>query len=295
MFHTIWFLSMDGVVLPLLVLTLMSAGATWLIRRRGASDRHGGLVFAGLVSVSLILSVTLFRDGRLTFTPEQLLHWSVSGWQRVSYDPFSSIEVLLNVALFVPAGLCWTLLARRPLRVMAALVGLSFLIECLQAVTGLGANDVSDLIANSVGGALGVLAGSLILWLRGRAGGSLRLSRSGTALAAGSVAALVAAAVAGVLLGAEHRQASLERELNGRFAGTSLETYAAWEADDRLYEEVFAAASAFADGTRHRGDDVRVRYPASFFGLPRCVFVDWAPGDVAVHRGSGEECSAFMG
>ncbi|MFE2296541.1 VanZ family protein [Streptomyces sp. NPDC059452] len=201
----------------------------------------------------------------------------------------------MNVALFVPAAFFWTLLTGSPPRVLAAMAGLSFLVECLQAVTGLGANDVADLIANSAGGALGVLVGSLVLRFRRRTDGTLRLSRRQRVLTAGGTAVLVAAAVAGVFLGAEQRQASLERELHGRFAGTGLETYSAWEADDSLYEEVFDAASVLADGTHQREDGVRVRYPASFLGLPRCVFVEWAPGDVAVHRGSGRECSVFMG
>ncbi|MFE7457441.1 VanZ family protein [Streptomyces sp. NPDC057554] len=299
MVHTVWSLSAEGVVLPLLVLTLASAGVAWAVRRRGAGHRwhgrHGGLVFAAFASVGLILSVALFREGSPGFAPRQLLHWSANGWQRISYDPFSSTEVLLNVALFVPAAFFWTLLTGRPPRVLVAMAGLSFLVECLQAVTGLGANDVADLIANSAGGALGVLAGSFVWWLRRRADGALRHSRRQTVLTLGGAAVLVAAAVAGVFLGAEQRQASLERELHSRFAGTGLETYAAWEADDSLHEEVFDAVAVLADGIRHREDGVRVRYPASFLGLPRCVFVEWAPGDVAVHRGFGRECSVFMG
>ncbi|MDK1474681.1 VanZ family protein [Streptomyces sp. 549] len=293
--HTVWSLAGEGVALPLLVLTLTSAGVAWVVRRRGAGDRHGGLTFAALASVGLILSVALFRGGGLAFAPQALLHWSTSGWQRISYDPFSSTEVLLNVALFVPAGLFWTLLTGRALRVLAAMAGLSFLVECLQGVTGLGANDVADLFANSAGGALGVLAGSLLLRLRRPTDAAPRFSRRQTVLAAGSAAGLVVAVVAGTYFGAQLRQASLEQELHDRFAGTSLETYSAWEADDVLYDEVFDAVSVLADGTRYLDDDVRVRYPASFFGLPRCVFVDWTPGDVAVHRGSGKECSTFMG
>lgn len=52
---------------------------------------------------------------------------------------------------------------RQAAAVLAALVGLSFLVECLQAVSGAGLNDVVDLVTNSMGAALGVLAGTIVL------------------------------------------------------------------------------------------------------------------------------------
>ncbi|MFJ5884532.1 VanZ family protein [Kitasatospora cineracea] len=72
---------------------------------------------------------------------------------------------LLNIGLFVPAGLLWTTLTRRPAAVFAGLVLLSGAVELVQAVTpGIGRScDSADLEANllgaAVGGALGVLAG----------------------------------------------------------------------------------------------------------------------------------------
>ncbi|MHC5903949.1 VanZ family protein [Streptomyces sp. S6] len=281
MIHTVWSLSGEGVLIPLSVWVPASAVAVWLTRHRG---RHPVLLFAAYVSVGLILSVTLFREGELAFSPRGLLHWSSSGWRRVSYDPFSDTEVLLNTALFVPAGLVWTLLTGRPVRVLAALSGLSLLIECVQAVTGLGANDVADLLANSAGAVLGVVAGKAVRRPR-------RPKRVMLAAVAGATLL-----VGSLFVGANHRQASLERELSDRFTGTDLATYTTWEADDRLYDQVFHAASVLADGARHRGgDDVQVRYPASFFGLSRCVFVEWTRDGATVRRGAGEECAVFMG
>ena len=38
-----------------------------------------------------------------------------------------------------------------------------------------------------------------------------------------------------------------------------------------MLQEVFDAVSVFADGTQYSPDKVKVRYPAPFFGLHRCV------------------------
>lgn len=290
--HAIQVLATNITVLALVVLLLVAAGVAWWLRRTGRSDRPYALLFAAFASLALIIAVTLVRD-RPAFTPEHLFSWSTSGWQRISYDPWNNVENLLNVVLFIPAGVAWTLLTGKPWRVLVALLGGAFLVECLQAVTAAGANDVADLVTNGLGGAVGVLAGTVVRWLvQGRRS---RPSGRQAALAAGCAVAVAAAAVAGLLVGAEHRQAALEQEVNALFAGTSLELYRDWEAEDLVTHEVFGAASVFADGTRHLDDAVRVRYPASFFGLRRCVFVEWTPGDVEIYRGAGAECTEFIG
>ena len=42
-------------------------------------------------------------------------------------------------------------------------------------------------------------------------------------------------------------------------------------------------------------DEVKVRYPAPFFGLHRCVFVIWTPTAVEFELGSGDACTDFLG
>lgn len=292
MIHSIQVLATHTTVVGLVVLVMGAGAAAWWLRRSGRTDRPYLLVFAALASLAVIVAVTLIRD-RPTFNPGQLLHWSASGWQRISYDPLGNTENILNGVLFIPAGLTWTLLLHRPLRVLIGLMGLSLLVECLQAVISAGANDVADLITNSVGAGLGVVAGAGLLWLR--SGGEARSRR--WQLGWTAVAVVVGLVAVAVLLqaGAAYRQSALERELAGRFTGTSLEQYQQWEAEDRLQQEVFGVSSTFPDGALHLDHAVRLRYPASFFGLRRCVFVEWRPGTVRTTRGSGAECTDFLG
>ena len=49
------------------------------------------------------------------------------------------------------------------------------------------------------------------------------------------------------------------------------------------------------DGTQYSPDAVKVRYPAPFFGLHRCVFVIWTPTAVEFQLGSGDACTDFLG
>ena len=92
----------------------------------------------------------------------------------LSLIPFADYEIedaLMNIAVFVPLGILFPLLLARPtwLKVMAAVVASSLAIELTQlAAQGLFAGghvaDVSDLICNTVGGALGY--GLLVLAAR---------------------------------------------------------------------------------------------------------------------------------
>lgn len=71
-------------------------------------------------------------------------------------------EIVLNVLAFVPPGLCLSALEipkRAWQRILLGL-GVSLVFEILQYVFAIGASDVTDLINNTVGTALGVL-----LWL----------------------------------------------------------------------------------------------------------------------------------
>jgi hypothetical protein len=267
------------------------AGATRWARRTGRTDRPAALVFAGLAAVAAVLGLTLFRDGIPHAVVPGGIAWSADGWSRLSTDPLGSTQIALNAALFAPAGFLWTLLTGRPWRVLAALAGLSLGLETLQGLIGVGAPDVADLAANTVGAALGAGAASVWEWIRpGPAVGGRRAGKQ-VARAAALTTALVVAAVVAVNVGAAHRQRSVEQELAARFAGTDLGQFAEWEQQDRLHEEVFAAISVFSDAAVYRGDSVAVRYPASFFGLRRCAFVEWHPATVEIRPGSGRACA----
>lgn len=81
-----------------------------------------------------------------------------------------SVELLANVALFLPPAFFATLATRRPLVVLAAGAGLSAAIEALQAlVFAIGrACDTNDWMMNTIGVAVGVLLALGTIRLRGR-------------------------------------------------------------------------------------------------------------------------------
>ncbi|WP_222196077.1 VanZ family protein [Modestobacter italicus] len=81
-----------------------------------------------------------------------------------------SVELLANVALFLPPALLGTLLTRRPLLVLAAAAALSGAIEALQAlVPALGrACDTNDWLMNTAGASVGVALAVVLLALTDR-------------------------------------------------------------------------------------------------------------------------------
>ncbi len=151
-------------LVALVVLLAAAIVLAYLHGRAGRLGRGFWSHLAAYASVALVVAVTLLRDGwPQGFWLGGLAVWSADGWQRLSSDPLSSSQILLNTALFVPAGSFWTLLTGRPWRVLATLFGGVLFIECAQAVFRVGAADVADLVANWAGSALGVLGGALIL------------------------------------------------------------------------------------------------------------------------------------
>jgi len=93
--------------------------------------------------------------------------------------PFRGIDTLANVAMTVPLALFATLWCRRPLLLIAAVSGLSALVELLQALApALGrACDTDDWVMNTVGAATGALLAVAIIALRKR--GETHASRTG--------------------------------------------------------------------------------------------------------------------
>jgi len=115
----------DTHALPALAVLLVAAAVlTWWLRRSGRADQAFGALLASLASVSLIVAVTLFRSGwPQQISPGRVADWSTTGLEQLRSDPFGSSQFILNVVLFVPAGIAWTWMTRRPVVVTAALVG----------------------------------------------------------------------------------------------------------------------------------------------------------------------------
>ncbi|MDN6195989.1 MAG: VanZ family protein [Atopostipes suicloacalis] len=68
-------------------------------------------------------------------------------------------EISLNVLIFVPLGIYLSILKRQwPFwKKLLPIFFLSLLFESLQYIFSIGASDITDLIANTVGGALGMI------------------------------------------------------------------------------------------------------------------------------------------
>ena len=267
----------------LLTVTVAAAAVAGLLaRRRGASVGRSLLQSALVASMALIVVATLLRDGFPTHVQwTGLTQWSSEGWARISDNPTAS-QVLANVALFAPAGLALTLVTRAPLVSCAVMAGVAALVEIAQSVTQVGVPDVADLLANTVGAAVGVATGALVLLVDRR--GQDRRAHVRFLLV---LLLVVSVAAVAMPLTAQARQDRLAQDLAQRFAGTDVQVYRQWESQDLLYEEVFDVAGVFSDGASDSGGSVTVRYPASFFLARRCVLVNWSADGVDLTRASG--------
>jgi glycopeptide antibiotics resistance protein len=110
------------------------------------------------------------------------------------YGASSPFEMAANVALFVPLGLYLGLLAPRWswLRIVVASALTSIALEVAQYILAIGSSDITDVILNTTGAALGVVVLAVARrGLRGRAGRVVLV-----ACAVGTAAAVLLAALA---------------------------------------------------------------------------------------------------
>ena len=255
----------------------------------------------------LILSVTILE--RLEGIPVGVDVAQAATWwtrQRASVIDVARSEPgwWLNVVLFVPAGITWSGITRRPHVVAICLFAFSFGVETLQGLLGFGAPDVSDLIANSLGGVLGAIAVAMVLWV---APGVVPefAQTDPDAHAAGVdprwvIGALVATAVVvgSGLLGVQAvlatRQAGLRDELETAFAGMTIrDVNEIRDLDPAAASDFFHLVSVRPDSYQFHGDNrpVEVRYPVDFLGAYRCVFVTFSEATPVFTNGRGDECS----
>lgn len=117
-------------------------------QRREGVQRDVRWRWALAAVVAAILVVTL-RPIRSTVAPAFV--WCIG------CSEFGTLDLLYNVALFVPLGVALGVLRAGVLRALALAAGLSVCIEILQLVVIPGRDpSLSDVITNSLGGALGV-------------------------------------------------------------------------------------------------------------------------------------------
>jgi hypothetical protein len=226
------------------------------------------------------------------FSPGALWDWPMDQTRQFLADPLNSDQIRLNVLLFVPAGYFLARVRRRPVVCWALLLALSLGVEVLQAVLGVGANDISDVVANALGAGLGTAAAALVSWVRP---GERRVAGRHVVGWCGAWLVVVILIVAAAQLLAEQRARHLQEVLTRTFAGSTLADYRRWESEDLVTARVFDVVSPRADGVEQQPDRVVVRYPASVLGAQRCALVTWRDGGVSTAVARGATCTRFLG
>jgi len=141
-------------------------------RKKGRRFPWGKAVCALLLVswAAVTVFVTLLRSESGEFAVRQWNLQLFRAW-REAYQRFTLqiwLNVLLNIALFVPLGFLLPLLAkqfRKWYLSLGAGFGVSLLIELTQLITGSGMCDVDDLFTNTLGAMLGWCAAMLVLAL----------------------------------------------------------------------------------------------------------------------------------
>ena len=155
-----------------LICGLILAVCYAVCRRQGRRFPWGKAVCAVLLVGWAVVTVfvTLLRSEPNEFAARQCNLQLFLAW-REAYQRFTLqiwLNVLLNIALFVPLGVLLPLLWKPFRKWYAALgagFGVSLLIELAQLFTGSGMCDVDDLFTNTLGAMLGWCAAMLVLAL----------------------------------------------------------------------------------------------------------------------------------
>ena len=155
-----------------LVCGLILAVCYAVCRRQGHRFPWGKAVCALLLVgwAAVTFFVTLLRSEPNEFAARQCNLQLFLAW-REAYQRFTLqiwLNVLLNIALFIPLGFLLPLPSKPFRKWYAALgagFGISLLIELTQLFTGSGMCDVDDLFTNTLGAMLGWCAAMLVLAL----------------------------------------------------------------------------------------------------------------------------------
>ncbi len=262
--------------------------------------------YLAALTVMMIVAVTILEraEGLPGFDVGTALTW----WTTLRQSPLEVARTeaawWLNLALFVPAGVVWAAVTRRPFAVAVALSGFSIGIETVQGLTGLGAADLTDVVANSLGGVIGVTVVALALgasphlvpsFIRVEAGADEQ--RFDPKWILGSFVATVLAIGAGFggVEGAlAARQRTLREEVEATYEGMTVGDINAILEQDTIGLNPFLVLEAGSpDSYRFYGDDrpVEVRYPIDLLGRYRCVFVTLSDAPPVFANASGKECT----
>lgn len=131
------------------------------LARRFASSAAVALL--GGLSVLLVVLVTVANRG-IDLSDESLPR-QLTWWARGVQLPHGSdvLGWMFNVVLFIPMSFFATLLTRRSLLVAGCVAAISFAVETTQAMFLTGRPDQLDILANSIGAAIGAVAGGFMI------------------------------------------------------------------------------------------------------------------------------------
>jgi hypothetical protein len=172
------------------------------------------------------------------------------------------------------------------------------LIEVVQDLTFLGASDPADLLANSLGAAIGVIVavGYLAVAARRRpSDAAVPPARRRLLVGTAAIVLLVGLGWLGVQVGADMRQQALRAELRTAFAGTTATDVAQQSASDDGFSGLLAAVTTRPGylGRVGETDEFEGRYSAQFFGTYRCVYIRWTTEGFTLRDASGDQCAEF--
>lgn len=257
-------------------------------RRELGSGWRMILFFLSAASFGVILLGTI-RELPTGLYLDRLGNW---GGERLVIGRLEQ-DMMLNIALFVPFGLAATLFSRKPARVIAMAAATSFGVEVAQGLFGIGANDITDLVLNTLGAAIGAFVASIGLVIKdsvvARRLDTRRLFRL----------VIVAVIAVGVSLGlsiggATAIQHSAADRLAEKFAGMNLADYVNNEeaTDAKLQEWWYDYGMPRNDTYYPDSGNVRLRrYTWQFYGTTRCVTARWDADGFAAELGGGLQCA----
>ena len=160
-----------NLIVPAVILAAIALGTVWLIYRKNGRAfpwKKAILLLILLAWLVLTLFVTLLRgegNGFRECNFHLFLAWK-EAWNQFTLKVW--LNVLLNIALFLPLGFLLPLLAKKFQNGWLMLItgfGGSLIIELAQLALGRGMFDVDDLFTNTLGAMLGWALIMLLLTL----------------------------------------------------------------------------------------------------------------------------------
>lgn len=134
------------------------------------------LIFTVVIYGYLLLSIVIFKTLE---SPVDLFTGNHPDYRSINLIPFKDLwdpklstgvnknSIIGNMILFVPLGVLLKLLLserkQNMLKSVLIVLAASFLIESTQYLARIGVSDVNDLILNTAGGCIGILASALLI------------------------------------------------------------------------------------------------------------------------------------